>query len=244
MHIDYQIARSLDERFDALHLVYEAYLQAGLIESNEHRMRVTPYHLLPSTTIFTARRETGEVIFTMSLVGDADLGVPMETIYEREINDRRLRGLRMAEVSCLAADPAKGGGGFEVFIHLCRLMTAHALWEGYDELVIAVHPRHAKFYRRMLAFEVFGELREYPSVKDHPAVALNLDLHTLHRLPPKLYRFLREARYRPSDLFAPPLDEEDRLVLADRVNGDDYPLPTLGFFEPQHSGEQSHMLVR
>ncbi|RMF86409.1 MAG: hypothetical protein D6741_21950 [Planctomycetota bacterium] len=236
MQLDYRIARTLGERVSALGLVYQAYRRAGLIEPNPHGVRVTPYHLLDSTTVFLAAQKDADPVFTMSLVGDDSLGLPMESIYPAEIGERRDRGTRMAEVSCLAADPARGGGGFDVFIHLCRLMTVHALWNGYDELVVAVHPRHAKFYRRMLGFRDFGDLREYPCVKDHPAVALYLDLHALDRLlPPRLYRFLMQAEYTPEQVAGARLSEADRKHLAECIRTEDYPLPTLGFFEPAQS---------
>ncbi len=239
----YRLAASLEERLAALRLVHNAYVRAGLIEPNPHSVRVTPYHLLPTTTIFVAECDCGRVISTMSLVGDGKLGLPLETVYGPEIAKRRREGKRMAEVSCLAADPAQVGCGMEVFIHLCRLMTVFAIWRGYDELVIAVHPRHAKFYQRMLAFRVFGELREYPSVKDHPAVALFLDLHNMQRLPAKLYRFLLDSPYRPEDFRVPRLSAQEYAVLEECVDTESYPLPSLGIFESGVKTEAGEVLV-
>ena len=43
-------------------------------------MRVTPYHLLPTTEIFIALHQ-GEVVLTYTLVLDGRLGVPMESVY-------------------------------------------------------------------------------------------------------------------------------------------------------------------
>lgn len=239
----YRLAATLEERLAALRLVHDAYVRAGLIEPNAHGVRATPYHLLPTTTIFVAECEGQRVISTMSLVGDGELGLPMETVYAPEIDQRRMAGKRLAEVSCLAADPAQVGCGMEVFIHLCRLMTVFAISEGYDELVIAVHPRHAKFYQRMLAFRIFGELREYPSVKDHPAVALYLDLHNMQRLPAKLYRFLLASPYCPEDLRAPRLSDREYRVLEERVDTESYPLPSLGLFESAPRPETGEVLV-
>jgi len=227
----------------ALRLVHDAYVRVGLIEPNPYRVRATPFHLLPTTTIFVAECDCGRVISTMSLVGDGKLGLPMESVYAEEIAQRRRAGRRMTEVSCLASDPGQIGCGIEVFIHLCRLMTVFAIWSGYDELVIAVHPRHAKFYQRMLAFRLFGELREYPSVKDHPAVALYLDLHHMERLPARLYRFLLDSPYRPEDFRVPPLSESEYRTLEECVDTESYPLPSLGVFESATQLEPSEILV-
>lgn len=239
----YRLAATLEERLAALRLVHNAYVRAGLIEPNAHGVRATPYHLLSTTNIFVAECECRRIISTMSLVGDGELGLPMETVYAPEIAQRRRDGKLMAEVSCLAADPAQVGCGMEVFIHLCRLMTVFAIWRGYDELVIAVHPRHAKFYQRMLAFRKFGELREYPSVKDHPAVALYLDLHNMQRLPAKLYRFLLDSPYRPEDFRVPRLSEHEYRLLEECVDTESYPLPSLGMFESGVKVEPNEILV-
>ncbi|NMC19091.1 MAG: hypothetical protein GYA33_01615 [Thermogutta sp.] len=239
----YRLAATLEERLAALRLVHDAYVRAGLIEPNSHGVRATPYHVLPTTTIFVGECDCGRVISTMSLVGDGELGLPLETVYGPEIARRRGDGKRMAEVSCLAADPAQVGCGMEVFIHLCRLMTVFAIGRRYDELVIAVHPRHAKFYQRMLAFRVFGELREYPSVKDHPAVALYLDLHNMQRLPAKLYRFLLDSPYRPEDLCVPRLSDSEYRLFEECVDTESYPLPSLGPFESDSKAEPGAILV-
>ena len=42
---------SQKELLSAFRLVYEQYLRLGLMKPNLHRMRVTPYHLLPTTEV-------------------------------------------------------------------------------------------------------------------------------------------------------------------------------------------------
>ena len=44
-----------------------------------------------------------------------------------------------------------------------------------DTMVACFHPRHAMFYRAM-QFKKFGDMREYESVKNNPALAYVLDL--------------------------------------------------------------------
>ena len=80
-----RIARTREEREAAFRLVYSSYLRSGLGEMNSHEVRVTPYHLLPTTEVFIAEYRN-EVIFTMSLVADGAMGVPMEHVYGEEID--------------------------------------------------------------------------------------------------------------------------------------------------------------
>jgi len=184
--IDYKIASTQDERAAAFRLVYNSYLQADLGEANPYKMRVTPYHLLSTTEVFVAVCE-GAVIFTISLIIDGELGLPIQSVYDREVALRRERGLFLGELSCLADRRAQFRGFFPVFLRLSRLVAQYARREGLDELLAVTHPRHARFYRRFLAFEPIGRETTYPMVRNHPAVALSLDFGRVDRERPVNY---------------------------------------------------------
>ncbi|NQU23094.1 MAG: hypothetical protein HQ567_17590 [Candidatus Nealsonbacteria bacterium] len=184
--VTYKIASSREERAAAFRLVYDSYLKGGLGEANSHRMRVTPYHLLPSTEVFIAVLE-GEVIFTASLILDGVLGLPMESVYGPEVASRRVHNRHMAEVSCMADRRGQFQGFFPVFLKTCRLLVQYARTHYLDELLAAVHPRHANFYRRYMDFQKFGGVRSYPAVKNLPAVALELDFARIDRERPENY---------------------------------------------------------
>ncbi len=183
------IAQTRSQREAAFRLIYQAYVRSGLGVPNAHEMRVTPYHLLPTTTIFTAELtsgpEDGEVFSTVSLVGDGDFGLPLERVYPNEVAERRQQGLRLAEVSCLADRRSDFRRFFPVFCALNRWMIQAARAQGYDQVMVAVHPRHARFYTRNMGFEVIGDLAEYPSVCNRPAVPLCFDFvkNDTHQLP-------------------------------------------------------------
>src|SRR5690606_3507969 len=53
------IAATRAERERAFRLIYDAYVRSGLGTPNAWQMRVTPYHLLPTTTIFNATLTDG-----------------------------------------------------------------------------------------------------------------------------------------------------------------------------------------
>src|SRR5689334_20585841 len=96
-----RIANSRYELAQALSLVYHNYLEAGLIEPNAAEGRVIRQHALASTEVFVAKTRN-EVFGTATLVRDSALGLPMESIYAREVETRRDQNLCLAEVSCLA----------------------------------------------------------------------------------------------------------------------------------------------
>ncbi|HWB13934.1 MAG TPA: long-chain N-acyl amino acid synthase [Pirellulales bacterium] len=181
--IVYKVAENRHEREAAFRLVYNAYTRSGLIEENPHAMRVTPYQLLDTTDVFIAMLDD-ELISTVSLVCDGNLGLPMEEIYGAEVAELRARGLCVAEVSCLADRRRQLSRTLPVFIPLMRLLAQAARYRGIEQLLVAVHPRHAGFYRRCLSFDLMGDEKTYPVVRNNPAVALSLDFPKLDKLRP------------------------------------------------------------
>lgn len=183
-----QLASCREGLFAAFSLVYSAYLKTGLVRPNPFQMRVTPYHLLPSTDVIVAKTtDRNEVVCTLSLVGDGKLGLPIESAFAAEVAERRSRGVQLAEVTSLAEQRDENDGGSSPLLKAMGFMAQRAKRRGIDELLITVHPHHVKFYQRFIGFELLGEERPYESVLDKPAVALSLDLNLLHINHPRAY---------------------------------------------------------
>ncbi len=208
----FKIASRREELKAALEMVYRAYVQSGLTHSSRHEIRVTPYHTLSTTEVLVAK-DRGKVVCTMSLVRDAGLGLPTEAIYEREIEQRRRRGIRLAEVSCLADNRKGEAGSFSIVSRLMALTGQCALRRGVDQLVIVVHPRHAAFYQRFIAFEPIGEEKTYAAVCDKPAVLLVMDLKRLSFDHPKAYKRLFGKPFPQEVLRYKPISPELRYEL-------------------------------
>lgn len=217
--VEFKVADSPSERRDAFRLVYDQYLKTGLSQPNAHHVRVTPYHLLRTTHVFVAyvRRE---IVATMTLVGDGDLGLPMESIYGAEVARRRARGLRLSEVSCLADRRADRRDFLTVFVGLSRLLAQFARRRQYDQLLVVCHPKHSAFYRRFLGFDMIGSVAECPHVENKPAVPLCLDFDYVDHHPPACYkRFFGQQL--PEDVLKPsrmgPLEVNVLRKMVDRT---------------------------
>ena len=206
--ISYRIAGTREEREAAFRLLYASYLRGGLGEINRHQMRVTPYHLLPTTEMFIAEYQ-GQVIFTMSLVTDGALGVPMEHVYGDEIAGLRGRGLRFGEISCLADRRASMQRFFPVFLRASRVMVQYAHRQGLDAVLAAVHPKHARFYRRCFDFRVMGEQRDYPNVRNRPALALWAEFARLKREQSASYLAMLDDPLDDEQLLPRPISRAD-----------------------------------
>ena len=112
----------------------------------------------------------------------------METMFEREIDAFRAEGRRVAEVSCLADRRQDPRRFLESFSQLTRLMAQFARYEGIHNLLISVHPRHARFYSRYFGFRPISDrVASCPHVQDHPAVGLNLDFELFDLEKPKCW---------------------------------------------------------
>jgi len=227
--ISYQIAATREERAAAFRLVYKSYLRAGLGEPNPYEMRVTPYHLLPTTEVFIALLR-GEAIFTVSLVVDGQLGLPMESVYRRLVAARRAQGLLIGEVSCLADRRSHFRRFFPVFLRLTRVMVQYARRQGLDELLVAVHPKHARFYQRFMSFEMIGEETAYPAVRNHPAVALSLDFAQIDRERPENYHTFFGEPLPDEELQPRPITKAQREYFRRMVD------PSLGFTPLEAAG--------
>ena len=205
-YVPFRPAASFEQRAAAFQLVYESYLQSSLGTPNVFRMRVTPFQLLDTSQIFIASelrpvklrqlppryailwssplsgqpvggvRE--EVVSTVTLVKDGRLGLPMDAMFQDEVDALRSDGRAVAEVACLADAVSDPRRFLDTFTQMTRLMAQFSRYEGVQNLLISVHPRHAKFYARYFGFRpISNRVAECPHVKDRPAIALNLDFH-------------------------------------------------------------------
>ncbi len=167
------LARSRDELTAAFKLVFESYFQAGLVGHKLSGLRLTPHHMLPTSEVLIAKTDN-TITSTVSLFADGYLGLPMESMYTREIADLRREGCRVAEIGCLADRRESQARFIDTFVKLGQLLGQVAVKRGLNGLVAAVHPRHARLYKRIMGFRQFGELTECPYANGNPAVALVL----------------------------------------------------------------------
>jgi N-acyl amino acid synthase FeeM len=219
--IELKVADTRCERQAAFELVYNAYCRNGLCANGTNGMRFTPYQLLPTTDIFIAKLR-GEVVSTLSLVRDGELGLPMEEVFASEVAERRAAGMRLAEVSCLADRRQNSERFFGLFCDLSRLMAQLAAKLGVNELVVTVHPRHAPLYRRYMAFLPVGDRREYPAVCNNPAVALSLNFERALIETPKKWNEFFGSPLPDSVLRSCPISAADRAFFLSLQSENDF----------------------
>ncbi len=172
-------ARSRHEIEQAYRLVYENYRRRDYIPENESGLRVSVFNAFPGTVTFVSVLRS-EVISTITLVEDTEIGLPMDAIYREELRPLREAGRGIAEATMFADRRKKDSRRTLPMLLLLmkRVFDYCLLVAGISDICITVNPRHETFYERRLMFEPLGGLKSYPSVQDAPAVAKRLNLDT------------------------------------------------------------------
>ena len=181
-----KVASTAEEWEQAFRLVRQNYLDSGYEPPSTKLLRFTLFHALPETTVFIAKL-ADEVVGTFTLVPDnRPLGLPLEGLYEDEVEELRRQGRHLAEVTSLAAKGLTQREFGQVFQALIRLNMQYHDRQGGDTWVLTVNPRHSQFYCKVLGCRALGPRRAYERVQGHPAEAYWLD-RTLLRNVPKMY---------------------------------------------------------
>ncbi len=179
--LEYGLARTTDERLGAFRLIHQAYVRAGLGKPLPLGLRVTRHQIQPRSQIFVGMLG-GEVVSTVSLIGDGPLGLPMESMFGPEVAQLRAQGESVSEVCCLADRRQDVRRFLPTFREMTRLMAQFARYQTIDSLLITVNPRHVKFYTHYLGFvPVSRRITDCPHVENHPAVALRLEFARIDR---------------------------------------------------------------
>jgi len=196
--IVYSLVKTKKELKEAANLVCREYVKAGYIDISDlnSKKKILFYNHLPSSTIFTAKLHN-KIIGTVSVIADSKLGLPMDEIYKKELDKLRNQNKKIAEISQLAADKetflkkCNSEGQIKqmfLFLPLFKLVFHYSIYKKFNNLCIAVNPKHSSFYKYLL-FKDIGKLKHYPSVNNAPALAKTLYLDELETRKIKNYIF-------------------------------------------------------
>ena len=175
--IELHLAQTADELEAAYALVQSQYMRRGYAKPGG-AVRFVSHCCIPTTHTLVAR-VGGAIVGTASVIVDGPLGLPLESTYPNEVQNLRIAGERLAEISCLAT---RRRGDARALLSLYRGIYALARYRcRLDRLCITVHPRQRAFYQRALLFDLVGSERGYAACNHAPAVALGLDLRAAER---------------------------------------------------------------
>ncbi len=163
----------------ACRLLYREYLERGYCAPSPWRLHYSP-HMFGERSRTFVQTASGTVQGTLSIFPDDAQGLPLESLYRREIDDLRGRGLGLAEIGLLACRGGPGqapdaGARLQSLFLLFKIAVSYGRSLGISHLLIAIHPRHRRLYES-LGFLKMSKVRSYPAVRGHPALPMLQDL--------------------------------------------------------------------
>jgi len=132
-----------------------------------------------SNRITLQATENDTTIGTITVALDGLEGLSAEDAFAAEIEALRSQGLRVCEFTKLATDLITGSKRVLAALFHVAYIVAHKM-RGYDTLLMEVHPRHVRYYQRMIGARVLGDERLNRFV-DAPAVLLAVDFKHIRK---------------------------------------------------------------
>lgn len=175
-------ARNRSEFLQALRLVHAEYCRLGYCTDDRVKIHYGMHTLTRHCSVLNYVSD-GRVVATLSRIHDSvEFGLPMDCLYQKELDELRASGRAIVECGSLAS--IASGKNRLAAVELIHSVIMSSLRDGFDDICIIVNPKHVKFYQRLYPCEVFGPERHYDRV-NAPAVPIRLDLHTCKRLEKK-----------------------------------------------------------
>ena len=176
------VANRLIRRQKAYELIHDLYSQMGIVQEKDPGLWLSIYDALPDSTTFLAEDDQGCCTGTLTVVFDSPIGLPADELYQEEIGVIRNSGAQICEFVSLGIR-SKAKNPLKILASLFYCAFLHA-WSTNNsmELIITVHSRVEKFYRRKIFFDKIGPERNYAKVNGEPTVLLKLSLSEGNRL--------------------------------------------------------------
>lgn len=177
----FKFANQRDEFDQAFKLLYMQYLSVNLQAPNELKMRITRYHMLPTSHTLVAK--IGErVIGTLTIVKDSFLGLPSDNMLDL----MKFKSQKVAEISALAIDKEYKG---KIFFPLLKFMYEACVKLNIVNLIASTIPGIASdLYESVLFFDrITPKPIRYPFGNNLEVVFMHLNLVEAKYLFEKAY---------------------------------------------------------
>lgn len=189
------VAKTMSEVAMAWGLVYDVYACAGLVGPNMSQIHTAPQALSPDTAVIYSSKAAA-LGSTLTVVVDGTEGLPLDRVYDNELDALRRKGRRVVEFGLLADAASISSAPWlrrsatsvdrakyprikrlsDSLVHTIRMAYCYSMQVEATDIMIGVHPKHAPFYHRAYGFVPYGQMRKYPAVNNAPVVLMRCDL--------------------------------------------------------------------
>lgn len=175
-----RVAATRHEREDAYCFVQKTYEQKGFSSSEEPPLRIKLQYALPATLTLLANDNDDNVIGTLTVVPDSDLGLPMSECFHADLERLRESGKRICEYTSLSVVGTSARLNRQILLNLFRAAWLYASeMLQVTDVCCVVNPRHESFYRKVFFYEPFGTLKSCAHVQGAPGVPLVQNVQTM-----------------------------------------------------------------
>ena len=173
--LQFSVATTIHDVLRAWRLVYDAYRRIDLIDVNAHRIHTNSYAASPSAAVVFG--ELGDQVeTTLTAIHDSDAGLPLDSVYRKELDALRKDGRQLSEIGLFADRRESIGRSVGALLDLIRLAFYYTLRSDDTTVIIGVHPHHIGFYKRLFGFELLGDVRPYEAANGKPVALLQLPI--------------------------------------------------------------------
>lgn len=169
--MNYKVASTLDEVISAWGLVYKQYLQASFIRPNNVSVFTFPEYLSNNAAVVVGENK-GKVVCTASAVLDSPQGLPLDAYYQKELNQLRNEGRKLIEIGLLA--DSRGSAKVNEIMDLISAISRFGGFSGHHDYVIGVNPRRINLFSKIFGVKLYGEPKDYDSLKAAPVVLMHV----------------------------------------------------------------------
>ncbi len=153
--LGFRMAETADDVVTAWSLVYKAYRRGDLIPPNPHQLYGDQAE--PDAHTAVALGRIGPVtISTMTAAVDNEAGLPLDRVFEAELDGLRRRDERLMEVGMFADRREHMMRSADALFELTRYAYHFGRVSGVTRVVMGVDPEHAKFYIKAFGLEELG----------------------------------------------------------------------------------------
>ncbi len=168
----YDVTRTESEKQAVFSLLQNVYKKQGYFSDNSYDETFGKFLSKKSNSKTFTAFINNKLFGTISVVIDSEIGLPMDVLNKKELEQFRNKNKKIAEVTQYAIDHdvlKKENPSLNPLqqltssLPLMNLVLHYALFASVDYLCIATVPEHSKFYKN-LGFVEFTEKKYYPSV--------------------------------------------------------------------------------
>lgn len=189
--IIFALSKTKSSAKESAFLVQKEYIKQGYINTDNIGQKIK---IFKNSATFIAKYNS-KIVGTVSVFFDSGSGLPMDEIYNKELDKLRSQNKKIAEVGRLAIDSEfllkeagfrKKYNNLFLVSSLFKLVFHYCIYKNIDNICISINPKHNLFYKSIL-FEDIGGLKFYPSVNNAPALAKTLNIGKLKNKKTKNY---------------------------------------------------------